>query len=87
MDRHLECGPGNRVFIRAGAKIVKEKTGRDEAAMRRGGRLPRSCEPLFKEFGLYQKISMESLKSVKLRNTKIRYVFQKFQDSYQVENE
>ena len=45
MDRHLECGPGNRVFIRAGAKIVKEKTGRDEAGMRRGGRLPRSCEP------------------------------------------
>lgn len=42
---------------------------------------------LFKEFGLYPKISMESLKSVKLRNTKIRYVFQKFQDSYQVENE
>ena len=82
MDRPLQCGPENSVFIRAGAKIVREiKLGREEEADYPG--LP----SLFKEFGLYPKINMESLKSVKLRNTKIRYVFQKFQDSYQVENE
>lgn len=57
------------------------KLGREEEADYPG------LVSLFKEFGLYQKINMESLKSVKLRNTKIRYVFQKFQDSYQVENE
>ena len=61
-------------------KQEEMKLGREEEADYSG------LVSLFKEFGLYQKISMESLKSVKLRNTKIRYVFQKFQDSYQVEN-
>ena len=41
---------------------------------------------LFKEFGLYPKINVELLKSVKLRNTIIRNVSRKFQDSYQIDN-
>lgn len=41
---------------------------------------------LFKESGLYQKIDVELLKRVKLRNTIIGNVFRKFQDSYQIEN-
>lgn len=40
---------------------------------------------LFKEFGLYPKINVESLKGAKLRNTIIRYVFREFQDRCKVE--